>query len=81
MRIYEFVLPKLGEGIFEATVVKCYKQIGEYIREDEILFDIKTDKVDIDLTSPVTGEIVEILCKENSIIPIGDIIARIKVTD
>jgi len=81
MRIYEFFLPKIGEGIIEATVVRWHKQVGEFIKEDEILLDIKTDKIDIDLTSPVTGEIAEILYKENSIIPIGDIIARIKITD
>jgi 2-oxoglutarate dehydrogenase E2 component (dihydrolipoamide succinyltransferase) len=81
MIIYEFILPKIGEGIIEATIVKWHKRMGEQVQEDEILLDIKTDKIDIDLTSPVTGEIVEILYEENSTVPMGDIIARIKIID
>ena len=78
MTIYEFILPRIGEGIIEVTAVKWHKEVGEYVKEDEILLDIKTDKIDIDLPSPVSGEILEILYPNESIIPIGSIVARIK---
>ncbi len=70
-------MPKLGESIMEATVLLWHKQVGDFVKLDETLLDIATDKVDSEVPSPVEGTLVEVLCKENDIIPIGSVIARI----
>ena len=70
-------MPKLGESIMEATVLRWHKQVGDFVKLDETLLDIATDKVDSEVPSTVEGTLVEVLCKENDIIPIGSVIARI----
>jgi 2-oxoglutarate dehydrogenase E2 component (dihydrolipoamide succinyltransferase) len=70
-------MPKLGESIMEATVLRWHKQVGDFVKLDETLLDIATDKVDSEVPSTVEGTLVEVLCKENDVIPIGSVIARI----
>lgn len=77
MAIAELVMPKLGESIMEATILKWHKQVGEYVNQDETVLDIATDKVDSEVPSTAEGVITEILFKENEVVPIGTVIARI----
>jgi 2-oxoglutarate dehydrogenase E2 component (dihydrolipoamide succinyltransferase) len=77
MAIVELVLPKLGESIMEATILKWHKKVGDTIKLDETLLDIATDKVDSEIPSTAEGIIVEILYEVNSVVPIGTVIARI----
>lgn len=70
-------MPKLGESIMEATVLCWHKQVGDFVKLDETLLDIATDKVDSEVPSTVEGTLEEVLCKENDVIPIGSVIARI----
>jgi 2-oxoglutarate dehydrogenase E2 component (dihydrolipoamide succinyltransferase) len=81
MKRFEVVMPRLGESIIEATVLKWNKNVGESIKADEILLEIATDKVDSEVPSPVSGIITEILCKENDVVKIGSLIAIISVQD
>jgi 2-oxoglutarate dehydrogenase E2 component (dihydrolipoamide succinyltransferase) len=78
MAIINVIMPKLGESIMEATVLKLHKQVGDKVQLDETLMDIATDKVDSEVPSTVEGVIEELLCKENDVITIGSVIARIR---
>lgn len=79
MSVVDLVMPKLGEGIIEATIIKWHKQPGDTIKEDETVLDIATDKVDSEVPSTAEGIIEEIYFKENDVVPIGAILAKIKV--
>ena len=77
MPIVDLVLPKLGESIMEATILKWHKKVGDTIQLDETLLDIATDKVDSEIPSTAEGVIVELLYDVNSVVPIGTVIAKI----
>ncbi|MFZ9473421.1 MAG: dihydrolipoamide acetyltransferase family protein [Sediminibacterium sp.] len=77
MPIVDLVLPKLGESIMEATILKWHKKVGDTIQLDETLLDIATDKVDSEIPSTAEGVITEILFEVNSVVPIGTVIAKI----
>ena len=77
MPIVDLVLPKLGESIMEATILKWHKKVGDTIHLDETLLDIATDKVDSEIPSTAEGIITEILFEVNSVVPIGTVIAKI----
>ena len=79
MSIVDLVMPKLGESIMEATILKWHKQPGDKVAQDETVLDIATDKVDSEVPSTAEGTIEQILFKENDVVPIGTVIARIKV--
>ncbi len=79
MSVVEVTMPKLGESIMEATILKWHKQPGDKIDQDESLLDIATDKVDSEVPSTAAGIVTEILFKENDVVPIGTVIAKITV--
>lgn len=79
MSFVELVMPKLGESIMEATILRWHKKPGDHVAMDETVLDIATDKVDSEVPSTAEGVIDEILFKENDVVPIGTVIARIKV--
>ncbi len=81
MSIVDLVMPKLGESIMEATILKWHKKAGDRVEQDETVLDIATDKVDSEVPSTAEGIIEEILFNENDVVPIGTIIARIKTTE
>lgn len=78
MAVVDLVMPKLGESIMEATILKWHKKTGDIIKEDETVLDIATDKVDSEVPSTAEGTIKEILFKENDVVPVGAVIARIE---
>lgn len=78
MAIVDLVMPKLGESIMEATVLKWTKKIGENVKQDETVLEIATDKVDSEVPSTAEGVLSEILYTENEVVPIGTVIARIE---
>ncbi len=73
----DLIMPKLGESIMEATILKWHKKPGDKVAQDETVLDIATDKVDSEVPSTAEGTIAEILFKENDVVPIGTVIARI----
>lgn len=77
MAIVDLVMPKMGESIMEATVLKWHKKPGDTIKMDETLLEIATDKVDSEVPSTAEGTVAEILFKENDVVPVGTVIARI----
>ncbi len=79
MPVVDLVMPKLGESIMEATILKWHKKAGDSIKEDETVLDIATDKVDSEVPSTAAGVIEAILFNENDVVPIGTVIAKIRV--
>ncbi|MEI8279180.1 MAG: dihydrolipoamide acetyltransferase family protein [Bacteroidota bacterium] len=77
MAIVDLVMPKMGESIMEATILKWHKKPGDTVKMDETLLEIATDKVDSEVPSTAAGTVVEILFKENDVVPVGTIIVRI----
>lgn len=73
----ELIMPKMGESIMEATILKWVKKAGDAVEIDETILEIATDKVDSEVPSPVKGVIKELLYKENEVVPIGKAIAVI----
>jgi pyruvate dehydrogenase E2 component (dihydrolipoamide acetyltransferase) len=71
----EIQLPQLGESVTEGTITKWFKQVGETIAEDEVLFEVSTDKVDSEVPSPVSGVLTEIRVPEGDTVDVGTVIA------
>lgn len=78
MALVDLIMPKLGESIMEATILKWHKQPGESVKMDETVLEIATDKVDSEVPSTAEGVIEELLYKVNDVVPIGAAIARIR---
>lgn len=78
MALYELVLPKMGESVAEATIIKWVKQAGDMIEIDESVLEIATDKVDSEVPSPVAGKLIKLLYKEEDVVQVGAVIAVIE---
>ena len=77
MAIVDLVMPKMGESIMEATILKWHKQVGDAIKMDETMLEIATDKVDSEVPSTAAGTITAILFNVNDVVPVGTGIAQI----
>jgi 2-oxoglutarate dehydrogenase E2 component (dihydrolipoamide succinyltransferase) len=73
----EVLMPKMGESVIEATIIKWTKNEGDKVKADETLLEIATDKVDSEIPAPSDGILVKKLCKEGDVIPVGKPIAII----
>src|SRR5215213_10761466 len=78
MPTVDLVMPKMGESIMEATILKWHKNPGDTVKMDETLLEIATDKVDSEVPSTAEGVVSEVLFNVNDVVPIGTVIARIK---
>ncbi len=78
MARFELLLPKMGESVAEATIVKWLKNPGDQINEDETVAEIATDKVDSEVPSPVAGKLLQILVSQDDVAQIGTAIAIIE---
>jgi 2-oxoglutarate dehydrogenase E2 component (dihydrolipoamide succinyltransferase) len=78
MPLVDLVMPKMGESIMEATILKWLKQPGDAVKQDETVLEIATDKVDTEVPSITAGTLEEILFQVNDVVPIGSVIARIR---
>ena len=74
----EIVLPKMGESVDEATITGWLKNEGDDIKEDDLIVEIATDKVDSEVPSEVSGVLIQKLCKINDVVKVGDPIAIIE---
>ena len=79
MTNFEILMPKLGESIEEATIIKWFVKVGDKVEEDDILLEVATDKVDSEIPSAVDGVIAKVLFKEDDIVPVGTTIAIINL--
>ena len=71
----EIQLPQLGESVTEGTITRWFKAVGDTVAEDEVLFEVSTDKVDSEVPSPVGGVLTEIRVAEGDTVDVGTIIA------
>jgi 2-oxoglutarate dehydrogenase E2 component (dihydrolipoamide succinyltransferase) len=78
MATIDLVMPKMGESIMEATILKWHKNPGDKVKMDETVLEIATDKVDSEVPSTAEGVMSEVLFNVNDVVPIGTVIARIK---
>jgi 2-oxoglutarate dehydrogenase E2 component (dihydrolipoamide succinyltransferase) len=78
MALVDLVMPKMGESIMEATILKWHKHPGDAVKQDETVLEIATDKVDSEVPSVTEGVVEEVLYKVNDVVPIGSVIARIR---
>lgn len=78
MAQYELLLPKMGESVAEATIIKWTKQPGDTIELDDTILEIATDKVDSEVPSPVAGKLVKQLFAADDVVQVGAVIAIIE---
>jgi pyruvate dehydrogenase E2 component (dihydrolipoamide acetyltransferase) len=71
------IMPQMGESIFEGTVTKWLKKVGEPVKRDEPLFEISTDKVDSEIPAPASGVLSEIRVNEGETVQINTVVAVI----
>jgi pyruvate/2-oxoglutarate dehydrogenase complex dihydrolipoamide acyltransferase (E2) component len=62
----EILMPELGEGVHEGTVSRWLKKVGDFVKEDEPVVEIMTDKVNTELGAPASGILMEIIVPEGS---------------
>ncbi len=80
-KIYDLILPKMGESVDEATIVNWLKNVGDFIKIDDFVVEIATDKVDSEVPSDVNGKIIELCHKVNDVVKVGEIICRIELNE
>jgi len=71
----EVEMPQLGETVTEGTIIRWFKQVGEEVAVDEVLFEVSTDKVDSEVPSPVAGVLTEIVVPEGDTVDVGTVLA------
>ncbi|MGC4129487.1 MAG: dihydrolipoamide acetyltransferase family protein [Bergeyella sp.] len=75
MAEYKLLLPSMGEGVMEATIISWLYNEGDTVKEDDSVVEIATDKVDSDVPTPVSGKIVKILKQKDEVAKVGEAIA------
>ena len=70
-------MPQMGESIFEGTITKWLKKVGDTVQRDEPLFEISTDKVDAEIPAPAAGVLTDIKVPEGSTVEINTVVAVI----
>ncbi|MBI3989751.1 MAG: E3 binding domain-containing protein, partial [candidate division NC10 bacterium] len=74
----EITLPHIGESVVEGTITKWLKQPGEGVKKYEPLFEVMTDKVDVEVPSPAAGVLTEILIPEGQTVRVGTVVAMMQ---
>src|SRR6187399_2476150 len=77
MANFDLIMPKMGESVAEATIIKWTKNEGDKIKIDETVLEIATDKVDSEIPSPFEGTLTKRLFKEGDVVQVGAVIAVI----
>ena len=73
----KIVVPVLGESITEATVAKWLKNAGDSVEADEPIVELETDKVNLEVPSPVKGVLTEIHSKDGSVVEVGALLGLV----
>ncbi|HEY1450774.1 MAG TPA: biotin/lipoyl-containing protein, partial [Solirubrobacteraceae bacterium] len=80
-QIVDVVTPAAGESVTEGTILEWHVKVGDHVKVDATIVEISTDKVDVELPSPATGVVTELLVEEGDTVTVGQVIARIAVGD
>jgi 2-oxoglutarate dehydrogenase E2 component (dihydrolipoamide succinyltransferase) len=70
-------MPQMGVSVAEGTLTVWHKQVGDWVEADETICEISTDKIDIEVPSPASGRVVELLVAAEQTVPVGTPLARI----
>jgi 2-oxoglutarate dehydrogenase E2 component (dihydrolipoamide succinyltransferase) len=70
-------VPSLGESVTEATIAKWHKKPGDSVKVDELIVELETEKVTLEVNSPATGSLSDILFAEGSVVKVGDVIGNV----
>jgi 2-oxoglutarate decarboxylase len=79
-QIVDVVTPAAGESVTEGTILEWQVKVGDFIKADDTIVEISTDKVDLELPAPASGTVSEILIPEGETVTVGQVIARIAVS-
>ncbi len=74
----EIKVPALGESVSEASIAKLYKKVGDAVKADELIVELETDKVTLEVNAPADGAITEISVAEGDTVVVGDLIAKME---
>ena len=74
----DIVVPTLGESVSDATIARWMKQAGEAVKQDEPIVELETDKVTLEVPSPVAGTLSEIIANEGVTVEVGALLARVE---
>src|SRR5580700_7530940 len=77
----DVVTPAAGESVTEGTILEWHAKVGDQIKVNDTIVEISTDKVDVELPSPASGTVTEILEEEGDTVTVGQVIARIALGD
>src|SRR5580698_3117007 len=75
----DVVTPAAGESVTEGTILEWRVKVGDFIKVDDTIVEISTDKVDVELPAPASGTVTELLAEEGETVTVGQVIARIEV--
>lgn len=78
MALLDILIPQMGEGLQEVILVSRQKQPGEFVKRDELLYSMETDKAVMEVESPYEGVLKEWLAADGATLPIGATVARIE---
>lgn len=73
----QLIMPKMGESVAEATILKWLKNVGDKVEADESILEIATDKVDSEIPSPASGIIMQRMFEAGAVVAVGTVIAVI----
>ncbi len=76
---FHFKLPDIGEGTAEAEIGQWHVAVGDFVKEDQLLVDVMTDKATVEMTSPVTGTVVAIHGAVGEMLSIGSVLVEIRL--
>src|SRR5438270_1764426 len=79
MGVSQIKMPQLGESVTEGTVDKWLKKEGDFVKRDEPIVEVVTDKVNAEIPSPFEGKLVKIEVQEGTTVAVGSLIAEIEV--
>ena len=73
----DIIMPQLGESIAEGTVIRWLIPAGQYVEKDQALLEVESDKVSLEVPSPASGPLTEVLIQEGETVPVGTLLARL----
>ncbi len=75
----EILVPPLGESVSEATIAKWHKQAGDAVKKDELIVELETDKVTLEVNAPESGAIVSLAANEGDTVEFQQLLGKLEV--
>ncbi|MHA2496569.1 MAG: biotin/lipoyl-containing protein, partial [Candidatus Hodarchaeales archaeon] len=79
--VYELKFADIGEGIHEGEILEWHVQVGDYVEEEQLLVEVMTEKVNVEITAPVAGTIQSLGKEAGGIINVGEVLVMIDTED